>query len=65
MYRMKKWLMPVIGCVAVLAFLVMCGEPVPGEDPGLWAFVWPKVTALGVIAGCVWAVRKLDGPDLR
>lgn len=63
MYRMKKWLMPIVGLVGMLAFLVMCCEPAPGEEVSEWAFMWPKVVALGVIGGCVWVIRKLDKTD--
>ena len=56
----KKWLMPVIGLIAFGAFLVMCSEPLPGEVISLARFATPKVIAILTLAGCAWAVNKID-----
>ena len=42
------------------AFLVLCSEPAPGNDPGVWEFAWPKLLGLCIIGGCVWAINKLE-----
>lgn len=57
---MKKYLMPLTGCIAFFAFLALCLEPAPGENMGEWNFLWLKFFALAVMFGCVWAIKKLD-----
>lgn len=59
-YRAKKWLMPVMGVIMLMAFLVICSEPEPGVEWSVWRFALPKVAALAAFGVCVWAVNKLD-----
>ena len=60
LYRIKDKLMQLIGVVAFFAFLVMCADIAPGEEMSEWNFIWPKLVAMAVIGGCVWAINKLD-----
>lgn len=53
-------IMNILGFICFAAFLVVCSEPVPGTEPGVWAFTWPKILAMGVIAGCVFGIRRID-----
>ena len=63
--KMKNILMSALGFLVMGAFLVMCSEPMPGEDIGVWEFTWPKLVAIGVMAGCVWGINKLDRMTVR